>query len=424
LFSFIGPLSPTTKKYLDVKLSDLPDCDVKSKPRLAASTSSVSARPTRPMDSIASERPKSSLSCRTDDPKGTKKVDSDARPQSALQYRPAPLVSQHRHEARRVPVLTMERIPTDHTASSARPMLVMSHGRVADPHLRATAVSTGPKRIALPEAPPATQTAPRVNDTAHATLSNINSTTSRSREQKSLHVDLKKDIDNKKTSHRLPNSLASSGPLDRTGNVPRRPTAQRNVSQPTQSQLSKARPASSKPAITRKALYKPTIPKTTGRKIPSHQLNNNKVQAEPKTAFPTSPAATLGNTVLPEATETVSALSEGGEKEAEEKARTELEPVCKTPKRAPNMTKDLLIEKTPISALLTSIEQGFLFTPSSPLSPPQMYVDREMIIENQPFPLRIPQKDTVRTGEPELPRTDVKDEGQRQVLGIVEINSN
>ncbi|KIM64979.1 hypothetical protein SCLCIDRAFT_114032, partial [Scleroderma citrinum Foug A] len=30
--------------------------------------------------------------------------------------------------------------------------------------------------------------------------------------------------------------------------------------------------------------------------------------------------------------------------------------------------------KTPITALLTSIQRGFLFTPSSPLSPPQTYL--------------------------------------------------
>lgn len=152
----------------------------------------------------------------------------------------------------------------------------------------------------------------------------------------------------------------------------------------------------------------------------SHQLNNKKVQAEPKSALPTSRTATPDNKDLPEtlqAKESILALSE----DAEEEARTELKSECETPKRAPpNMTKDLLIDKTPISALLRSIEQGFLFTPSSPLSPPQMYVDREMIIENQPFPLRIPQKDIVTT---ELPGTDLKDGGQRQVLGIMEINS-
>ena len=298
-------------------------------------------------------------------------------------------------------------------------MLVMAHGRVIGPHMRATAASTGPKRIPLPEAPPASLTVSRANDIAHATL--FSTTTSGSRDHKSLNVDPKKVIDNKKTSDRLPNSLTSSGPLDRTAGVPRRPTTQRSVSQPTQSQLAKTRPATSKPVITRKAMHKPTIPKTTGRKPTSHQVNNKKVQAEPKTALPTSRNATPVKRDLPEtpqAKESVLALSE----EAEKDPRTELKSECETPKRAPpNMTKDLLIDKTPISALLTSIEQGFLFTPSSPLSPPQMYVDREMIIENQPFPLRIAQKDT---GQPELPKTDLKDEGQRQVLSIVEINSS
>ncbi|KAG5716314.1 Protein stu1 [Termitomyces sp. T112] len=44
--------------------------------------------------------------------------------------------------------------------------------------------------------------------------------------------------------------------------------------------------------------------------------------------------------------------------------------------------------KTPISSLLASIQRGFMFTPSSPLSPPQSYANRclEMAI---PFPLVI-----------------------------------
>jgi hypothetical protein len=40
---------------------------------------------------------------------------------------------------------------------------------------------------------------------------------------------------------------------------------------------------------------------------------------------------------------------------------------------------DLSATKTPISALLTSIQRGFLLTPSSPLSPPQSYLHRDPI---------------------------------------------
>ncbi|KAF9051005.1 hypothetical protein BDZ89DRAFT_1056903 [Hymenopellis radicata] len=47
------------------------------------------------------------------------------------------------------------------------------------------------------------------------------------------------------------------------------------------------------------------------------------------------------------------------------------------------------LEKTPISSLLSSIEQGFLFTPSSPLSPPAGYlhVGRDTTNLSKPFPL-------------------------------------
>lgn len=40
---------------------------------------------------------------------------------------------------------------------------------------------------------------------------------------------------------------------------------------------------------------------------------------------------------------------------------------------------DISITKTPISTLLTSIQRGFLLTPSSPLSPPQSYLYRDSV---------------------------------------------
>lgn len=45
--------------------------------------------------------------------------------------------------------------------------------------------------------------------------------------------------------------------------------------------------------------------------------------------------------------------------------------------------------KTPISALLSSIERGFLFTPSSPLSPPQSYLESKIDTLPAPFPLHV-----------------------------------
>ncbi|KAG5652236.1 hypothetical protein H0H81_005730 [Sphagnurus paluster] len=42
--------------------------------------------------------------------------------------------------------------------------------------------------------------------------------------------------------------------------------------------------------------------------------------------------------------------------------------------------------KTPISSLLSSIQRGFLFTPSSPLSPPQSYVTRDPGTQDIPIP--------------------------------------
>ena len=47
--------------------------------------------------------------------------------------------------------------------------------------------------------------------------------------------------------------------------------------------------------------------------------------------------------------------------------------------------------KTPISALLSSIQRGFLFTPSSPLSPPESYLEKCPNSLPDPFPLTMQQ---------------------------------
>ncbi|KAG6857252.1 hypothetical protein H0H87_007085 [Tephrocybe sp. NHM501043] len=46
--------------------------------------------------------------------------------------------------------------------------------------------------------------------------------------------------------------------------------------------------------------------------------------------------------------------------------------------------------KTPISSLLSSIQRGFLLTPSSPLSPPQSYLDRGANVNVQALPIPFP----------------------------------
>ncbi|KII86620.1 hypothetical protein PLICRDRAFT_699931 [Plicaturopsis crispa FD-325 SS-3] len=52
-----------------------------------------------------------------------------------------------------------------------------------------------------------------------------------------------------------------------------------------------------------------------------------------------------------------------------------------SPSRPKNVQLPLDAMRTPVSALISSIEQGFLFSPASPLSPPQSYL-------NVPFPMR------------------------------------
>lgn len=110
---------------------------------------------------------------------------------------------------------------------------------------------------------------------------------------------------------------------------------------------------------------------------------------------------------------------------------------------------------TPISNLLTSIQQGFLFTPCSPLSPPQSYIHKVKVIDdgagNTPTPLplscevqdqneghvahdhlvhngvrdgvigqKIPELTSVLEMSTKMP--SVMDETERQVLVDVEVN--
>ncbi|KAG2145952.1 clasp N terminal-domain-containing protein [Suillus bovinus] len=70
--------------------------------------------------------------------------------------------------------------------------------------------------------------------------------------------------------------------------------------------------------------------------------------------------------------------------------------------------------KTPITALLSSIQRGFLFTPSSPLSPPQAYV-AEIIAPTYRPNSPTTHKDTACVGV-------ISDSAARQALEVMDVN--
>jgi hypothetical protein len=83
--------------------------------------------------------------------------------------------------------------------------------------------------------------------------------------------------------------------------------------------------------------------------------------------------------------------------------------------------------RTPITSLLTSIQQGFLFTPSSPLSPPQSYLPLAANSTEQfPFQkLRLPHSQPSYEAFPKTLTgfgTGVGEDVKRNVLGDVEVN--
>lgn len=91
--------------------------------------------------------------------------------------------------------------------------------------------------------------------------------------------------------------------------------------------------------------------------------------------------------------------------------------------------------RTPISSLLTSIQHGFIFTPSSPLSPPESYLHAPTTNRGPPLVFPIRQLQAARNSDEELSRvsalTTVSVKGKllgedvdRQVLNDVEVNQN
>lgn len=95
----------------------------------------------------------------------------------------------------------------------------------------------------------------------------------------------------------------------------------------------------------------------------------------------------------------------------------------------PGDFSDPAFNKTPISALLSSIQRGFLFTPSSPLSPPQSYLPHGPVSDGMkdltvPFPLHIDRMDSsdrsVSQAKKPFMFGIVNSEASRHALGSVE----
>jgi len=92
--------------------------------------------------------------------------------------------------------------------------------------------------------------------------------------------------------------------------------------------------------------------------------------------------------------------------------------------------------RTPISSLLTSIQRGFVFTPSSPLSPPESYLHTSTTNRGPPLAFPIKQLQQVATNDSEeLPAVTAVTTGcakgklpgedlDRQVLSDVEVNQS
>ncbi|KAJ7084284.1 clasp N terminal-domain-containing protein [Mycena belliarum] len=208
---------------------------------------------------------------------------------------------------------------------------------------------------------------------------------------------------------------------------------QRSLTQPTLSQISRAK------AVERRVPV-PTVSKFLRSKTVPHKAPtaSKKIEKELVPTLVVTPAANEQSAVETSALSTTSESDDSKPCEAEveqesEEERSEEAPVMMTkpqpspgPKTPPKARKaEPAVDKTPISELLLSIEQGFIFTPSAPLSPPQSYLPLASANLPIPFPLNITMSHSEQQAEEEgdiANKAGIRHLELRRALGDVALN--
>jgi hypothetical protein len=527
LLSFTAPLSPTMKKYLDIKtLNTRPQLTMarltptlEAKSTLSVSTSALSRAPAQTFQTQGLHSRSASSSAlpadrRTKSEKSSKPVRhvsekaamSDMPPPQYVPVRPTQPPSSHVVSASRStstvdarkrtvstlsPELTRTSNPNAPPGYPVRPASASSirdAARRPEHQLKSqaglqTVVVSGPRRIPLPEVSKEADLMKAPSTRAVPSTSEVQPTAkpsqSRTRPISTAQSDkVKYAARTVRGPGSGPSSVAGIGPV-----VVERPAKTRGVAQPTLSQLSRTKtPVDRKAPVT--TVPKPLwggrpVSKTGGMKATSTQSTSRKapvttvarprsrpegrsitpaqiplppsplpavveVASNPRASTPSetlsSPPlapllapmdlpledeqigttdpdenggeiltkidfAVVNKVPLPASTDrratNILALSHHRSSVANELALPDDVKQPTTP-RALLIAEDSLdaaSTKTPISALLSSIQRGFLFTPSSPLSPPQSYLPHGPASEGMkdltiPFPLHIDRPDS------------------------------
>ncbi|KAM6502348.1 CLASP N terminal domain containing protein [Amanita muscaria] len=369
--SFTAPLSPTIRKYLDIKLASSRSGAAIHRPQssLAASTSSSRTIVTAPP-----ERPKSSSSSVKDGVTAVSK--SIIRPRRPAISPPVIAATQTiRDEARRVPV-SQSQANVDKGRSTRSALVKPSATTGAECQHFASQTSSGPKRILLSDVP----------NTAKTQLRAGNPSDSSSKSMPSRKPTTALRVVEKEKSKNPSRPQITTQISTKQKNEPKKAPTRSGLSQPTKSQLAKVVAVKVKPAAPAKAPKSRAVSNCTTRPKQIDVCSAAQLPLPPSRSSTPTDAVQLADIV-------------NQPKSLDDKLFTVLISEAETPKKTQEegMADNALVAKTPITALLASIEQGFQHSPFSPLSPPQSYLDRETGVDVAPFPLRLPKKEGLRT---------------------------
>lgn len=534
--SFTGPLTPTMRKYLDIKTSKIqPQPTIsrltptlEAKGTLSASTSAVPSthRPTQTHQTLAlHSRSASSSAISTDkrpsSEQTTKPVrhmleKSDMPPPQYMPVRPSQPPPSHTvsisrstsiADARKRTVSTLSRSTTGQIGLTrtinpgvppAYPARPASASSLCEPPRRSepkpdpqsgsrALVASGPRRVPLPEV---------LKEAVLLKVPNTRVIASTSKPQPTFKPARNNPVsapDKIKPASRPAAPGSGNGLITGTVLLERIPKA-RGVTQPTLAQLARTKPAVERkgPSITAsKPLWGRSISKASGKKIALVQKVMRKLPEPPvadscsmegrsnpaQIPLPPSPspsitqiasisrsptpldvpsspplAPLLGPMDLPMEDE-ICATDKGESQNGREMSTCthpgssgevvapsnqtsadglkllDGEPTTPQGLLVPRDFSDPASNKTPISALLSSIQRGFLFTPSSPLSPPQSYLSHGPASDGMkdltiPFPLHIDRTDSsdqsVFQAKKPFMFGIVNTEASRHALGSVE----
>ncbi|KAF7315328.1 TOG domain-containing protein [Mycena indigotica] len=431
---FIAPLSPTSRKYLDIqpKPSSSKTLGVPMKqPQLSSSTSAM-----KPSTLDKAKTHMRSASSPAVAPQITRPVAQPERPKPVEVVVPPKVtgtIPPSRHapskstlERKRVISMSAARTRIE-TDSTTQPIPTTSQPvrRVVPAQQAVPVVVTGPQRILISDSKPLDKAGPhrgRVISSVSTPALRIASTAPPPPKPTVTKPALRSTTTTAgPSSKRVPVSQLKSSP-QKTVSKHKEPV-KNSLMKPTLAQLARAKAIEKRVAAV--ATGEPSrAERRAPRKapLPSRKVNKPVVEKEKE------PSQVIAEEEAP-ADEPENAEKTDEQPAAEDKLQED-EEIPKvsvesldlaTPPRtgaAPNIS----VNKTPISELLLSIERGFLFTPSAPLSPPDSYLNLPPVGAAIPFPIPTTWPHATQQQTSLKPFEVVRQLDSRKALGNVETN--